>query len=183
MNQEVKEIIDVIYFGKNHQLYLERCQSQLVIVDRLLERVKNENIRVIEYYSSSDFYPACIFTVEYLRTSKDQFTSTFSSKVMVCKVLPLFYVQHEFALESKDEDVIAPVLDGFGGQAYIKQQLSLHEDIKKLLIEENYTELSFIEMHEVICNLSFPENVTLFGNQVTLEYALFHDLLELCPDD
>jgi hypothetical protein len=30
--------------------------------------------------------------------------------------------------------------------------------------------------------LHFGEDVKIFGSQVTVEYAVFHDILEICPE-
>ncbi len=42
--------------------------------------------------------------------------------------------------------------------------------------------MSYAEIIEVIPELKFPKEVTIFGSQVTVEYAIFHDLLGLCPN-
>ncbi|CAI8708686.1 MULTISPECIES: hypothetical protein [Bacillus] len=54
--------------------------------------------------------------------------------------------------------------------------------INKTLKLGGYTDLSYAEINEVVEGVQFPEGVTLFGPQVTVEYALFHDVLDICPD-
>ena len=153
------------------------------MIENIHNILNHKNIQLIEAYENSHCYPSCILLIEFPKLVKSTFICMFSSKIMICKILPLFYVQHEFEIENQSETKIAPVLDGFGGQAYIQEQFGLHEEIKKSLLKENYIELSFLKMNELITHLSFREDIRLFGNQVTLEYALFHDILDLCSND
>ena len=68
------------------------------------------------------------------------------------------------------------------GEPYIKEQYDFYDRISKSLVSIGYSEISYAELTEVVYGVSFPEGVKIFGPQVTVEYALFHDLLELCPE-
>ncbi|PGZ09121.1 hypothetical protein COE47_33070, partial [Bacillus thuringiensis] len=67
-------------------------------------------------------------------------------------------------------------------QAYTIQQLEFDLQVIQSLTSKNYTQLSYAEVNEVVMDLTFPEGVTIFGPQVTVEYAMFHDVLDLCPE-
>ncbi|MEH7190132.1 hypothetical protein [Bacillus toyonensis] len=73
-------------------------------------------------------------------------------------------------------------LDGYDTQAYTIQQLEFDSQVIQSLTSKNYTQLSYAEVNEVVMDLTFPEGVTIFGPQVTVEYAMFHDVLDLCPE-
>nr|WP_156185478.1 hypothetical protein [Bacillus sp. LK2] len=73
-------------------------------------------------------------------------------------------------------------LDGDNTQAYTIQQLEFEQQVIQSLTSKNYTGLSYAEVNEVVMDLKFPEGVTFFGPKVTVEYALFHDALDICPD-
>ncbi|PEJ30943.1 hypothetical protein [Bacillus pseudomycoides] len=73
-------------------------------------------------------------------------------------------------------------LDGYDVQPYTFQQPELDQMINKTLRQVGYTDLSYAEINEVVEGVQFPEGVTLFGSQLTVEYALFHDVLDICPD-
>jgi len=75
-----------------------------------------------------------------------------------------------------------PTLDGSSPRPLIMQQADLDNHIAAALEGAGFSRLSYAEFNEVVCSLSFPSNVTIFGPQVTVEYALFHDLLGLCAD-
>ncbi|KLA31148.1 hypothetical protein B4077_3416 [Bacillus cereus] len=73
-------------------------------------------------------------------------------------------------------------LDGYDTQPYTIQQVEFEQQVIQFLTSENYTQLSYAKVNEVVMNLKFPEGVTIFGTQVTVEYAMFHDVLDLCPE-
>ncbi|WP_257144542.1 hypothetical protein [Bacillus toyonensis] len=73
-------------------------------------------------------------------------------------------------------------LDGYDTQAYTIQQLEFDSQVIQSLTSKNYTQLSYAEVNEVVMDLTFPEGVTILGPQVTVEYAMFHDVLDLCPE-
>ena len=99
---------------------------------------------------------------------------------MISKLAPVFFVQHEFSVENHIDDPVAPVLDGLSDQPYSKAQFELADRLSTILSQHGYRQLSDTMMREVICELTVPEGVTIFGPQVTVEYALFNDLLGLC---
>jgi hypothetical protein len=78
---------------------------------------------------------------------------------------------------------VIPVLRGYSDMGFIKQQYDFHTQASEILTKHGYIELKTTQMDEVICDLSFPEGIVIFGPQVTVRYALFHDLLELCSEE
>ncbi|QPD83355.1 hypothetical protein K3G18_03615 [Bacillus subtilis] len=60
-------------------------------------------------------------------------------------------------------------------------QQKLDTKLNQILKEMGYNPLDYQEINEVICDLDI-KTAPLFGPQVTVELALFHDLLELCPE-
>ncbi|AMA54655.1 hypothetical protein AN935_03575 [Bacillus inaquosorum] len=53
--------------------------------------------------------------------------------------------------------------------------------VNQTLKQMGYNALDYQEMNEIICDLDIKTE-PLFGPQITVELALFHDLLELCPE-
>ncbi len=95
---------------------------------------------------------------------------------------PVFYLQHEFSVDCPGDTSLMSTLDGYDTQPYTSQQLEFDQQVIQSLTSKNYTQLSYAEVNEVVMNLKFPEGVTIFGPQVTVEYAMFHDVLDLCPE-
>ena len=50
-------------------------------------------------------------------------------------------MQHEFSVDNKDIDGLFPELDGFGDEAYTKQQFALEEVVCNYLKEKKYERL------------------------------------------
>lgn len=59
-------------------------------------------------------------------------------------------MQHEFEIENYDPDRIYPALDCFGLQPYTKTQFSLDEVIKEYFKQEEYIEISYSDLDEVV---------------------------------
>lgn len=78
--------------------------------------------------------------------------------------------------------MLSPTLDGFDIQPYTKTQAEIELIIQKVFSREGYEKLSYSQMNEVLPEIYFGEDVKLFGSQVTVEYAVFHDVLEICPE-
>ena len=84
-----------------------------------------------------------------------QYTST----LMISKLAPIYYIQHEFEVDHVDPSNMSPILDGFDVQPYCKQQYFLEVEVDNWLIQ-----LGYAEINEVICNLRFKEEKPLFGS-------------------
>lgn len=179
MKEIVKATIDRIYTEKDYEYYLSQCKKELLL--------DNAFSKLLECYSALDHIqlnvnPSYKWYFQLERVTKGEFNASFNTTLLISKVAPVFYVQHEFEVENKDVTGVAPVLDGFGGQPYSKAQFELHSQINENLTSQGYVELNIDEINEVVPNLSFKDGVSIFGSQVTVEYALFHDILELCPE-
>lgn len=119
---------------------------------------------------------------EFKKYRKDEFEVAYRSTLLISRLVPIFYLQHEFQVENKDTDRMTPVLDGFGIQPYTGKQQELDDLIKNVFFARGYTTLSDRELHEAVPELAFIQPVSFFGSQVTVEHILFFDLLDLCPD-
>jgi hypothetical protein len=53
----------------------------------------------------------------------------------------------------------------------------MHNRLTEYLKHQGYMELSFSEMNEVIFEIPMPQEVKIFGEQLTVETALFRDVL------
>ena len=108
-----------------------------------------------------------------------EFEVTYTIVLEISKIASLFYVQHEFRVTNKHNNAIEPVLEGFGGQPYTKNQLEIHNKIASILEKNGYEELFYSDMIEVFLGLEELSEFNIFGNQATVENVLFHDIYDL----
>jgi hypothetical protein len=182
VNELVKQAIEKIYRHADHVFYLEKCQKDLQFSEiENLNSIDN-NLNISER-NIQKVWPSKEWFFDFGEFIEDNFNASFNTVLKVSKVVPVFYIQHEFSVANRISKRIEPTLDGYSGMPYIMAQYDFHEKVSEILTKNNYVELKSSEIHEVLPNLNFPEGVTIFGPQVTVEYALFHDLLDLCPDD
>lgn len=181
MKAVVQQIIDQYYLQKNVSDYLDKCRNKNCVPVEIKNYAKQHDITICDI-NEEEIWPSVTVDFTYPSYIRGELEVQYSSTLKISKLAPVFYVEHAFQVENKDPNRINPTLEGFDSQPYTKQQLKLESQVKNVFQERGFQQLSYSEMNEVISDLQFPEDVTLFGPQVTVEYALFFDLLELCPD-
>jgi len=183
MTRELADIIERVYRRGDHAYYLEQSKQQLVLPAAFSEVLTDRTYTVIEFYRAKNCWPCRKWMFRFPLVVKGELEVQFDSTVMISKVVNAFYLQHEFGVKNRADEKITPSLDGFSERPYVKTQFELDERLTTILKHANYTRLTLAMMNEVVCDLSFPKGVTIFGPQVTVEYALFHDLLGICEDN
>lgn len=181
MNELVKKTIQHFYVNGDENEYLSRCENRVELPKELTVFINNACIQTIPYYND-DIWPSERFIFKFEPYRKDNLQINYSSKVLISKLASVFYLQHEFSVDCPDDMSLMSTLDGDSTQAYTIQQLEFEQQVIQSLTSNNYTQLSYAEVNEVVMDLKFPEGVTFFGPQVTVEYAMFHDVLDLCPE-
>ena len=182
MKSIISKAIDKFYKKDNVEAYLACCNQKWLISSQLEKYADKNDIHVINV-DGSDIWPSVELFFEYPTFEKGEFNVQYCSTLMISKLAPIYYIQHEFEVDNVDPSNMSPILDGFDVQPYCKQQYFLEVEIDNWLIQLGYEKLGYAEINEVICNLRFKEEKPLFGSQVTVEYALFFDLLGVCPDE
>lgn len=181
MNEVIKKGIEKYYRNKDTEDYLVRCKESIKIPRELNLFAEENDIEIIDM-SGGEIWPSSKLIFGYEKYTKGEFEVIYSSTLLISKLAPLIYLQHEFEVENKDTNSMSSTLDGYDTQPYTRKQQALDELIKNIFTQKGYTILSYGELNEVIPDLSFKPQVTIFGPQVTVEYALFFDLLDFCPE-
>ncbi|MDQ6423658.1 hypothetical protein RB620_30055 [Paenibacillus sp. LHD-117] len=181
MNNLVREVVESFYHQEDKLRYLLKCQRTIELPSELIIFLNNNNIK-LQPHNTGDVWPSSKWTFGHEDYCKGEFRVSFSSLLMVSKLASLYYLHHEFQVDNKDEQKMSPTLDGFDEQPYTRTQAELESIIKQSFKKLGYEQLSYKEMNEVLQGIHFGDDVGFFGPQVTVEYALFHDVLEICPD-
>ena len=162
---------------KNYKLFVSKCNEGLRLPEELDNYIKDQGCKLIEIFDNQN--PSRRWYCYFSDFIKGEFKVSYKTMFEISKIAPLFYVQHEFEVENKDYKKLNPVLDGFDSQPYTKEQAMLYDEIVLVLSKYGYKELSFAEMNEVVGDIKMPEDVSVFGPQVTVEHLLFNDVLDL----
>jgi hypothetical protein len=182
MKDLVKKAIQRIYGHRDYQFYLEKCQKNPYFFDIKISSLLTESIIVSEVINQK-IWPSKEWEFNFGEFKKNEFEASFNTILKVSKLASAFYIQHEFSVSNKVDFKIEPTLDGYSGISYTMDQYNLHCSLSKIFRDNNYVELLCSDMYEVLPNLNFPDDVSMSGSQATVECALFHDLLDLCPTD
>jgi hypothetical protein len=144
---------------------------------------RTKDFNVVVELESDPYWPAYDAQVSFGTYTRRSFEAEFVSTLYVSKLVKIFHVTHFFSVKNCHEQRVEPTLLGDWGTGLIMPQFNMHESLSQQLTSRGYTELDLLDMREIIPTLSFPEGVTIFGRQVSVQYALFHDLRGLCPED
>ncbi len=178
MKERVEEAITKVYLKKEYDFYKKRCKEALNILDEFCKLLET-SFRYIEIGSRTT-NPVHEWYVYFESVTEGDFSVKYNTIIKVSKIVPVFYVQHEFEVENKDENRMGPSLDGYSGEAYCKSQFEFHEKIRHYLNAKGFEELSYAEMKEVICGVDMPKGTIIFGKQMTVDTAIFKDVFDLC---
>lgn len=171
MNDIIYNILKKVYIEMDYEYYRRKCKEKLSL-NKLFENLKYVK-DVIEISIEND--PS----VEWQFVLNNHNNISYKTILYVSKIVPIFYIQHEFTVENDDPDKIEPALDGFGGQPYSKQQGELENYIKKTMSDLKYTEISYYEFNN--CILTEKDSVLeiLDGENYTTYSLLFNDMLNI----
>lgn len=181
MKEKVREVIMKVYLEKEYDFYKKRCGEELRMSDKFCEFLKT-SFHYMEM-SAQIPNPAREWYVHFESVKKGEFSIKYNTVIKISKIVQVFNVQHEFEVENRDVNRIEPFLDGYSGEAYCKNQFKLHEKVRECLFADGFEELTYAEMHEVIGGLDMPNGITIFGNQMTVDAAIFKDVFDLCSID
>ncbi len=181
MNNIIRDAIDKIYFSGDTEFFVTNCLNDLELPEEFNLLLKSNDIDVIEdeekRSASRKFY------INYKSFVKGDFKIRYKTIIQISKIVPAFYMQHEFEVGNIDADRMGSTLDGFDTQPYSKNQFNLQEKLTEILGKADFMKLTYSEITEVVCGLNFPEGVTIFGPQVTVEKALFNDVFGFCVEN
>ncbi|MBC2322568.1 hypothetical protein [Listeria booriae] len=178
MKTLVLETIDSIYKNKDYDFFRDKCAVRFELLDGLMNLIKSNNAEV--NVTEIDLEPSIRFYIKYPNFELGELKVSYKTIIDVSKIIPIFYVQHEFEVENKDERRMSPVLDGFDGQPYTMSQAEMYDAIVDFMRKHDYAEISYAEMNTVIPYITMPADVSIFGPQFTVEICLFHDILNIC---
>ncbi len=177
----VAEAIDRFYTKKDYATFCTCCARPLSLPEELQQYFKLHGLK-ISGDVDDDFYPSLEWYIHLNGYKKGEFEITYRTIFKISKVAPLFYVQHEFSVRNKGNNIMSPELDGFNDQPYTKDQAALHNEISTAMSKRGYLELKEIDVDEAVKGFKMPDGVTIFGHTVTVELLLFVDVLNICHE-
>ncbi|AQM61475.1 hypothetical protein [Clostridium baratii] len=171
MNKLVKDTLKRIYIDKDYEYFKNKCNTEIQLSKELLKKIekfiKNVDKENMEGFPSQRWY------FEYEKYKSDKFEITYRSILIISKIIPVFYIQHEFEVESYDPDRIFPTLDGFNMRPYTKTQSDLEEVVKEYLHKEGYSELMYPDLDELVLSKKKNDVNILDGDKYSLEGLMF----------
>lgn len=182
MNKLVEETINKVYFQKEYEWFKSKCLISLELFADISSYANDKKIELTSVVENN--FPSRMWYFHFSPYIKGEFNVSFRTQLQVSKIIPVFYIEHSFEVENQVEDRMTPILDGWCNyQAYTKSQAEFEDKIVSCLEANNYIRLTYSEINEVVPELAYPEGVTIFGSQVTVEQLLFNDVYNICEEE
>lgn len=143
MNKKINEVINKYYMKENKNEYLKRIHNNNPIINELLNCKYKDKIKL---YDKDN--PYILIQITFDKFEKNNLKINYSTILKISKLTKVYYLQHEFAVESADPETLTPDLDGFGTQAYCFQQLYFEEFIQNILNNNEYEQLYIYDLEE-----------------------------------
>lgn len=176
MNKLALDCIERVYIKKDYNYFKERSKQLPFYLSTLVDLINKMCKSVITYNTEDD--PAVEIWIEFESFVENTLWIQYKTIIKISKIADIFVFQHEFSVNDIDPNRMTPTLDGFSEEPYVFSQYELEKAVSDFLHNKNLQKLQLAEMDEVIFNIEIPEN-NIFGNQMTLENALFRDLFEI----
>jgi len=120
---------------------------------------------------------------EFLPYEEGNFKASYTTTLRISKVASIFKVGHCYAVDYEGERTMCSSLGYYSDKPYTKSQQKLHQIIAAELTSKGYTEVHDIDLDEAIADLKMPDDVTIFGPNVTVELLLFRDIYNILDDE
>lgn len=177
MNEILNEIKNIYL---NHDFSsIKMANKTFQIVIKLLEKTL---CNLGEQYTISNILssPSAKIYVKF-PLSKGKDNCYFFVDLDVSKIAKCYIATYSFAINNPSPQKIEPLLEGLSAEPYTIEQASVGESIMRVLDDSGYVRIPNELAAEVIPEIEMPAN-NFFGTQMTVETALFHDVLEIFPD-
>ncbi len=175
MIKGIKDIIDIVFIESNYnylkKIYKRNFDYKEELYNQLSKFCEKISVNHADNSSTTTFY----LTVNVFLDEK--FSVEYHSILNISKVANVYYLEHSFSIDNVDPNRMTPVLDGFGGEAYSKQQYELEEFIINLMDSVHYMKLEYKDIDEVISEVVGEVNTLYLSSQITLRELIFDDRL------
>ena len=177
----VKKAIDQFYIKKDYNSFREKCKEKLELFDEIKDYVESRHLNVS---GGAGFnYPSRTWYIEFKDYKKGMFQINYRTILYISKVAPLFSFSHEFDVENKCKDFMETELGEYSDYPYCEDQAKFQEIVSKSLNSRGYYQITINEKKEVIRGFKMPNDVKIFGKNVTVGLLLFVDLLRIGPEE
>lgn len=173
----LNDLLKKTYVDKDYKYLKDKCTAILEFNEEFYKKVEEYVSDVIK--ENIEGFPAqrCYFKFD--KYKDGQFKVSYRTVLQISKIVPIFYIQHEFEVENNDSNKMCPVLDGFGAEPYIKNQANSYEIIKEYWEKKGYMEIDYSQLNEIVINVKGDSANIINGEKYSVEDLMFNDMLDI----
>ena len=181
MIEIISQAIDKYYNKKDYLTFKKYSNTSLVLFDELKNYIETYKLSLIEL--SDINLPSKNWYINFDNYKNSELEISYNSQLKICKIIPIFYLHHEFSIAHKNEKRITSDLSDFGQSPYIIEQLKFSNQTRDILKKKGYQELNFRQMQESVQGFKPPEDSFGSLGYVTVEDLFFTDIFSICCND
>lgn len=181
LNKKIKKLKKEYYDKRNVTEYLEKSAKDIVLPKKIIEFCEKEKIIVKE--NNYMIFPSQTWYFKFPQYKIGEFEAKFGVELTISKLTEIYTFTSSFDVVNKVENYMDPSLYGISEQTYILQQQQLMDltEVEMNLI--NFERIYAREYDRKIEGVNFTDDVTIFGEDVTVYDLLFRDVLDITPED
>ena len=184
MRAILKDAIQRIYFDGDYEYFIRKMNAPWNLDENFVELLAEYKVD-LEYYQRdiSSTFPSNDFSVKFPKIYQGEFNIEYSVDLTLSKIIPIFYFLPSFSFEIENRKSWRDMREFWEASdanvIYCKEQDGFQEKVREYLLSRGYTEILYSEAEEVVTELKMPDQIYLFGNQVTVDNLLFNDIYDL----
>jgi len=173
---EIKQLFEKLFLNRElDEWYIKTCKQKLLIPNGL------ENLELVKDIFIHDNFNPSTYLYLYLDNKIGEGGFIFKQQVnlVVSKIVPVYKM--DFLYSVKHNSLIGTV-QAEGSPQETFEMLELEEKIREIFKNCDYIELTDYDLKDTVYDWNIL-NIDPFDRRLTLEYASFFDVLELCNEE
>jgi hypothetical protein len=181
MDAEILNTIKTLYIEKNYKEIYDRANENLNYFDEIESKLTNivKDVQI----EKGDIYGegfAQIWSIDYHEFHMGEKNIVhYGTDVYISQIYPAYYLFHNFWMNQNNKNAWPKNLSGKSDEAWTFDQEKIENIIFKFFQEKGLLRLFSEDMNEVVPDVLMPENIKIYGKQMTVENCLFRDIYQL----
>lgn len=174
LQSKIQNIQKDFYLNREIQKFEEKCKLELTLSSDISNFCKDNNIKIETYPDEEE--PSQEWLFEFEGYLEGNFSVKYSAKLIVSKLENIYALNYFAEVPNKDPKRIDPSFLLDSDDVFCIAQYNFDELVVEKL--KNFDRLYIADSFREVRNLSFNENITIFGNVVTYFDLAFRGLIK-----
>jgi hypothetical protein len=173
LKRKIERIKEYIYMANDNVRFEKRCKLYLLLSSDISNFCKDSNIKIETYPDEEE--PSQEWLFEFEGYTEGNFSVKYSAKLIISKLENIYSLNYFAEVPNNDPKRIDPNFLLDSDDVFCIAQYNFDELVVEKL--KNFDRLYIADSFREVRNLSFKEDITIFGNAVTYYDLAFRGLI------